>query len=324
MNTEVEELLRDGIDRLTAGAKVPAGLAARARERQHRRRLAAWTAAATAGTVAAGTIAAVVVIAPGGHATRHHTPVAPVAPVAAGGGHAGHVTHAQTVAEVVKHASRAISAQNMIMESTFSGEVVGFEVKNGHRSVFKHRMVGYSYHGVSTGKLFDGPYGFGDGRPAAMYLQTRPKPGAKPGTLIQTTVDVTNKSWYRVVEPPVPTPSAVQLNCSKSGYLSRPSAPVGTILSTSPASLHAALACGGLKITGHGTVNGVPAIKMAGTSRLTKFKLIVDVSPKTYLPVRLVFGSVRLDYRWLQPTQANLSLLQLHIPATFRQVAPPR
>jgi hypothetical protein len=185
-------------------------------------------------------------------------------------------------------------------------------------------MVGWSYHGVDTGKLFDGPYGFGDGRPAAMYLQSRPKPGAKPGTLIMTTVDNSAKTWYRQVEPPVPTPSAVPLSCSKSGYLSRPSAPVATILSTSPASFRAALACGGLKITGHGMVNGVPAIKMAGTSRLTTYKLIVDVSPKTYLPVRLVFGDVRLDYRWLQPTAANLSLLQLHIPATFRQVAPPR
>ena len=28
-----------------------------------------------------------------------------------------------------------------------------------------------------------------------------------------------------------------------------------------------------------------------------------------------------MDYRWLQPTSANLSLLQLHIPATFRHVA---
>ena len=152
MNTE--ELLRDGIDRLTAGAKVPAGLAARARERQHRRRLAAWTAAATAGTVAAGTIAAVVVIAPGGHATRHH---APAAPVTAGGAHAGQVARVQTVADVVKRTDRAISTQNLIMESTSSGKVVGSYRPKGHRKYFSLRMVGYSYHGVQSGKAFDRP-----------------------------------------------------------------------------------------------------------------------------------------------------------------------
>jgi hypothetical protein len=329
MNTEVEGLLREGIERLTAGAQVPDALVARARQRsQHRRRRAALATAATAGTVAAGTIAALVVAAPGAQAPRHQHgqtgAAGPGGPGASAAGGGGHTARVQTVADVIRHADRAISTQNLIMETTFSGKVVGFEIKNGHRSYFQHRMVGWSYHGVDMAKAFDGPYGFGDGQPARMYFQSRPKPGAAPGTLIRTTVDETSKTWYREVEPPEPTPSPVQLNCAKHGFLSRPQAPAGTYLSTSPASFRAALACGGLKITGRGLVDGAPAIKMAATSRLTKYKLIVDVSPKTYLPLRLVFGDVRMDYRWLAPTPANLSTLHLHIPAGFRQVPAPR
>jgi hypothetical protein len=320
MNTEVEELLRDGIDRLTAGARVPDGLAGRARqgERRHRRRLAAAATAATAGTVAAGTIAALVVIAPGGHAPRHR---GPAAPAAAGGTHAAHAARVQTVADVVRHADRAISTQNLIMESTSSGKVVGLYGPKGHRKYFSLRMVGYSYHGVQSGKAFDGPYGFGDGRPARLLLQSRQKPGAEPGTLIMTTVNNMARTWSRTVEPPFPTPHQVGLSCARRDYLSRPSAPLRTWLGTSPASFRAALACGGLKITGRGMVDGVPAIKMAATSKLTKYRLTVDVSPQTYLPVRLEFGNLRYDYRWLAPTRANLALLNLHIPASFRRVA---
>ena len=140
--------------------------------------------------------------------------------------------------------------------------------------------------------------------------------------MVMTTVNNLARTWSRTVEPPFPTPRQVQLSCAQRDFLNRPQAPLRTWLSTSPGSFHAALACGGLKITGRGLVDGVPVIKMAATSKLTKYPLVVDVSPKTYLPVRMVFGSLRFDYRWLQPTAANLALLQVHIPAGFSHVIP--
>jgi len=43
------------------------------------------------------------------------------------------------------------------------------------------------------------------------------------------------------------------------------------------------------------------------------------VSPDTFLPVRVVFGDIEMDYRWLQPTAANLAKLTPQIPRGFRQ-----
>jgi len=49
----------------------------------------------------------------------------------------------------------------------------------------------------------------------------------------------------------------------------------------------------------------------------------VDVSPSTYLPLRLKFGHLEWDYRWLQPTTANLAKLTVRAPAGFQRVAAP-
>ena len=46
MNGNVEELLREGLDRLTAHADVPAGIAHRARVHRRRRKIATRTALA--------------------------------------------------------------------------------------------------------------------------------------------------------------------------------------------------------------------------------------------------------------------------------------
>ena len=112
----------------------------------------------------------------------------------------------------------------------------------------------------------------------------------------------------------------VTLRCSLRHYLSRPMAPQKTWVSSSPSSIKAALACGGLKITGRGQVGGMTVLKLAGTPRLTKYTLTVDVNPATYLPVRLQFGDLRWDYRWLPATPANLAKLTAHIPPNFRRV----
>ena len=60
MNGDVEELVREGLDRLTADVRVPAKMVARARTRVWRRKIAARAALAcgTAAVTAAAVIAA--------------------------------------------------------------------------------------------------------------------------------------------------------------------------------------------------------------------------------------------------------------------------
>jgi hypothetical protein len=64
MNGDVEELLREGLDRLTAQVQVPSGLAGRARA-HHRRRKIAARAALACGTAAVTAVAVIAVASPG-------------------------------------------------------------------------------------------------------------------------------------------------------------------------------------------------------------------------------------------------------------------
>jgi hypothetical protein len=315
---DVEELLKDGIDRLTTDARVPAWMAARVRQRHHRRQVATRTTAAVAGTAAASAFAVFVAAGPGGPAHTQYSPGS-----ASGAASKPQTTPAQTVAEVIGNTERAISTNDLIMESTSNGRVYSLSGPPGHQTYTVMREVGWSYHNLELGELFSGPAGFGAGQPVRMEIGTR-LASERPGAVTQATttrVDYVRHTWSRTVSQVKNPRAPVQVSCRLRHYLSRPMAPLKTDLAVSPSSIRAALACGGLKITGRGEVDGTPVIRMAGTLRLTKYPLAVDVSPATYLPVRLQFGDLRFDYRWLSPTPANLAKLTAHIPSNFRRVA---
>src|SRR6185312_3284059 len=93
MNTDVEELLRDGMERFTAEVRAPAALARTAARLRRRRRTAR---AAVAGGTAAVTAAAVTVI------------------VAAPGQTGGGAAQARTVAYVTSRVESALASQNMV------------------------------------------------------------------------------------------------------------------------------------------------------------------------------------------------------------------
>ena len=104
MNTDVEELLRDGMERFTAGVQAPAGLA-HAATRLRRRRLAV-RATVACGT-AAVTAAAVVAVAAG-----------------AGGGPAQTgptVSRVHTTAYVISRVERALAGQHLVLHGRVSG-----------------------------------------------------------------------------------------------------------------------------------------------------------------------------------------------------------
>jgi hypothetical protein len=111
--------------------------------------------------------------------------------------------------------------------------------------------------------------------------------------------------------------------------------------------IHATLACGAAKVTGHVRIDGVETTKIAGkpiTVRLSrgygklvhehsaKAEWIWYVNPKTYLPVRMygstqtfggpgggtLFASVT-DVHWLPPTPGNIAKTLVAIPPGFHR-----
>jgi hypothetical protein len=97
----------------------------------------------------------------------------------------------------------------------------------------------------------------------------------------------------------------------------------GILLFTSPVFVRAALACGGLSVSGHVRIDGTAAIRLTGSRAETKLPLVIYISPVTYRLVRTVIGGLRQDYRWLAPTPANLATLTVPIPPGFHRVPNP-
>jgi hypothetical protein len=233
------------------------------------------------------------------------------------------VHHVQTVADIIHKANRALDTSNLIMVSMSNATVVSLEHgANGHRRIVVMHDIGYSYKNRMAGYMFKGPNTFAGPKHVRIAISTQMS-SMKLGTMsknLWTEVDYYKHTWAQSTrrEPAFP-PKPTSLACSSRQKLSKPDATLRAYLSTSPASIKAALACGGLVKAGTETVQGVHAIRLTSTSKLTSHSLVVDVSPDTFLPVRVIFGHIEMDYRWLQPTAANLAKLTPHIPRGFRQ-----
>jgi len=314
MSREIEELLRDGLDQLTDGARVPAGLAERARQANRRRRFARGGLATGGAAAVAGTVAMAVAVAGGGGGGLVSTAGGHARP--AGAAHPA-VHHVQTVADIVHKANKALDTSNLIMVSMSNATVVSMEHANGHQRIVVMHDIGYSYKNRMVGYLFKGPNTFAGPKHVRIAIGSQM---ISPGTNRWTEVDYYKHSWAQSTRFDGPaTPQPTSLACSSRQKLSKPDATLRAYLSTSPASIKSALACGGLVKAGNETVQGVPAIRLTSTSKLTSHQLVIDVSPDTYLPVRVIFGHIEMDYRWLQPTAANLAKLTPQIPRGFRQ-----
>ena len=87
-----------------------------------------------------------------------------------------------------------------------------------------------------------------------------------------------------------------------------------------PDFIRSQLACGGYTVAGKQALSGVDALRITGNSG----HFTLWVNPVTYLPMRLEAGGlVQINFQWLRPTAANLAMLNMSIPASFHQVAPP-
>jgi hypothetical protein len=298
VDTDVEELVREGIDRLTAGARVPAGLAGRALRNRRRRRIAVGggLAASTTAVVAAAVVLAASLAAPG---TRNA---------------ATSVRGMQTTAYVVSHIERALAgADNRILFiSGHSDPVTG--------EVWAYRGVTKSETGVN-GKL--------------AYADLSRITG---GTSHRLYVDYRARAWWRITsayQPRATARSACVLG--PAGYVFVGNSisialphPPGEPDPASPAwvpFVRASLECGGFAVAGHQTVKGTQLIKIVGTAKdpYTRYMpQVMLVNPATFLPVRVFSPSGYSDISWLAPTKANLALLDLAVPHGFKHVSPGR
>jgi hypothetical protein len=313
MSGEFEELVHGSMEWFTEDVRVPAGLAGKAR-RHHRRRLLAVRAVIAAGAAAVMSAAAVIAVTGGGSG-------APGLPADGGG-----AARAQTAAYVIQRAERAVSTKSLIMEISTPEQVLATE-RPGKRPAtsFIPRSIWWAYRGRSRGEVF-AAYLRRHGQPDAADTDTEYGPLGKslPSSpslhpFTQTTVNYSDRTWSRGTRLTGLASGSPGTACELVKSMTDPLL-ASEVYFTSPSFIHAALACGGLSVTGRMRVDGATAITLTGTQRLAKLAITLYISPATYLPIRIVIGGLRQDYRWLPATAANLAMLKVRIPPGYRRV----
>ncbi len=301
MNTDIEELLREGMERFAAGVRAPAGLAHTA-GRLHRRRLT--IRAAVAGGTAAVTAAAVVAAAAGAIGGPARTGAS--------------VAKARDVAYVVSRVERALAGEHLVFYGqTTSNGGPGPTWAYGPRNRTEEFSHGQPYWVMGTalihGKL-TGVYVTYYNREWSLSPQSIP-PNA-----------CSEEAALGMGGPPVATNHWADF--------------VNQTLACGAATVTGHVRINGAettKITG----TPITVKLSAGYARVVhekwaRARWTLYVNPKTYLPVRIIgstqtfggagggslFTSVT-DVRWLRPTAANIAKALATIPAGFHQVSSP-
>jgi hypothetical protein len=318
--TDMEGLLRDGMERFTEDVRAPAGLAAAA-GRRHRRRVTVRISAACGGVAAVAAAAALVVTLPAGGAP-------------ASTGTAG--TQARTVAYVVSRVKQALASEHLVYYGrTASADGPSATWAYGSRSRFEE------FTGEACGHtLANGECTHRGGSEPFLAVGTALVKGRLTGAYV--TYFDHRYSLSRIVPGPVSA-------CSTTARLSMS----GPVIPSDhwSAFIAGTLGCGTAKVTGHVWVNGVLATRITGkpvTVRLSpgyakavrekwaRVRWTLYVDPTTYLPVR-IFGSTATfggpaastldsgvtNVRWLKPTTANIAKATVAIPPGYHRVGSP-
>ena len=318
MNTDVEDLLRGGMERFTESVRAPAGLA-HAAGRLHRQRVAVRaTLASSAVTVIAAS--------------------AVVAVIAASGATAGR-TQAQTVADLTKQVRNAVANDNLIYVGRTNGtdgpDVV-WAYSQQSRWVEYWPSTDYRDRIVNGQRLWDFP------------PQDRGRAFSVSGTAV-----VSGKLMGAYVIYPdrkytlsrqLPTQSSA---CTTTGALEMGGP--ATVGVNWKSFIDEMLACGAASVTAHVRVDGAGTTKItgrpvtvrlpAGYSKVIRAKWVtvrwaLYVNPATFLPVRIegstktyggaagaYLSSGETDVSWLPPTKANIAKTLVTIPAGFQRVS---
>jgi hypothetical protein len=328
MTQDVEDLLRDGIDRITENARVPDGLLARARQHHRRQRLTVQAAAAGGVAVAAG-VAVVVTTS-----------------VTGGAGYPGGALQAHTTAYVTSHAARALGAvsgraiqeihvitrggsfslitrepsrqaEHATTGTTLPAGALGRSLAVSEMNIWSYRGQ-YRQQGFSAAGrvVFDAS---SDTTTSSRGLQTVRGYG----------VDYLDRTWWRRIEPSYHVGATPPLSCQTVALAS----PLGGGDANWSGQIREGLSCGLYQVAGRQRVDGIDAIKLVlakPTPGLTVLRQALWVDRSSYLPVRVSWtwpdgqrqGSLVGDIRWLPPNAANRARLKSVVPAGFRQVAP--
>jgi hypothetical protein len=307
MNGAVEDLLREGLDRLTAEVQVPAGVTGRARA--HLRRKKMVVRAAVAGGAAAVTAAAV------------------VAATVPGQGTAG-PPRARTAAYVVSRVANALANTNKVVQTTTTFSAPFPQVKGW--------AYGGGFRGVQSGYIAPAQM------PGSPWAQGRVSWGVGSasvgGRQIYVQVDYRHHEWYRTGAMDfVPNGCMTRLDIVEfngppdwAPYL-RQALSCGVFKVTGHAWV------GGIKtirLTGSQSDphfwGGLPGALGKGPVRVD---VTFYVNPATYFPVlavwrntshwrdgKVMHGTVRDTISLLPPTTANKAKAEVTIPAGFRRV----
>ena len=313
MSTDVEDLLREGMERFTADLRAPAGLTCQIARRRRRRRLALCSVTGAAAALTAGGVALAVVVVP----SQQRAGI-------------------ELTANVVKRVSSALTAAD-------PGDIAQMSVTTRSASPYGGKTTTTTATEWSYGDQWRSVTYSSPGHPLYDEGYT-----ASAGSSVYTLVNYSTRSWTKrpglgrpAAAIPFSTLPASTLPASRG---CRPAIgalpllykfglpgiglPASSLPSTVARSLRTAVSCGTLTVAGRQSVDGIEAIKL--TSRPGSFiSETIWVSPSTYLPVRVVVRSASgapavqqtADITWLSPTAQNLAKLTVPIPAGFRKVS---
>lgn len=307
MNGAMEDLLREGLDRLTADVQVPPGVTGRARSHLRRKKMA--IRAALAGGAAAVTAAAV------------------VAATVPGQGAAGPL-QARTTAYVVSRVAKALAAQTEVIqtETIFSAPYPP--------------VMGWSYHGdfrlTQSGYI---PPAMASGMPWAQgKVSWGVGTAMSHGKRIYVQLDYRHREWYRTAAMNfVPNGCTTMLwvvefngTTNWANYL-RQALSCGLFKVTGHAQVHGVRT---IRLTGSMTDKTfwrqLPQGVGSGPFRVGA---TLYVNPKTYLPILVIWnnrthyrdgrpldGTVRQEIRALSASTGNIAKAVVTVPASFRRV----
>ncbi len=326
MNTDVEELLHEGMERFTRDLRAPAGMARRAARRRRRRALR--SAAGAAAALTAGAVALVAVEVPGAHRGGTEGPGVPAAYMVR------RVDSALRAAEPGAIAQMTVTTRSAAIPGGATATAEEWSYGDRWRSV-TNSLAGHPLYdeGFRTSSVYTlvsyltqtWARQHRPGGPAAPVAVSRGPLGAgRPAVPVSgphgcEPVFAAVPLLFRYGLPGIGLPAS-------SWYGSSP--PASSLPATVAKDLRTAVACGTLAVAGwRQRVDGIEAIELK-SRRGSLISETIWVSPGTDLPVRVAVRSApgrpvlrqTADITWLPPTAQNLAKLTVPIPAGFRRV----
>jgi hypothetical protein len=351
MNTDIEDLLREGMERFTADLRAPSGLTHAVAQRRGLR-LAQRSVAGAAAALAVGAVAAAAVVVPGALLGATGTQAVDTAYVV------NRVDSALSAAEPNKIAQISITAQRAVTPGGKTTTVSAEEWSYGDqwRSLVDSSTGQPAYdEGVGRSSVYTvvsylsqewarqpglgrPNSAIGPALPAFTALVGRPlaslfgpQAARVSGPALKPVLRRAEAVFLRPGCAPViaNVPTLFQPGLPGIGLSATAVPGIGFAAKSLPIAraLRSAISCGILTEAGRQRVNGIDAIELKSRSS-SLISETIWVTPGTYLPVRVVIGSSSAgavplqtaNITWLRPTAQNLAKLAVPIPAGYRHV----